>query len=284
MTNYNDILESVAGELNLKEEEEKNTDELEDEEEILDGDDDDEIEDSELEEDNESEDEDELEESEEEEEKPDKLGVTGDELFGTQKVKVTKEEKQNYAFEQLRKKAREGEEELKRLEEIAKAYGFSTYKDMVDKLQKDAAEKKAKELGVDPKFYEDLQNTKRQLEQLQREREIEANQIKINTFVSRLNEFAKEFNLDDTDKAELINSLDEDGFTVDSLYKIKNYKKVFSGYLSEKILQKEEQKKLAQERKRKSLEEKRIESTGDDLGKLNIDALVEAAMKGRNLY
>lgn len=280
MPDFNKIMTSVAEELNLedKELETEEETELEEDEEV-----EEEVLDGEVEEETNEEETEEEETEDEEEVVQTKLGVTGEEEF-TPKTKITAEEKQRFAFEKLRKEAKEKAEELQKLEEVAKAYGFNTYKEMMSKLEKDVSDKKAKEMGVDPKFYEDLQNTKKQLEQLKREREEETSRTKINTFVSRLNEFSKENNLTEEDKQALINSLDEDGFTVESLYNVKNYKKLFSGYVSDKIIEQKKQQEIEKLSKKKNLEEKRM-TTGNGTGdKVSLDQLVELAMKRRSTY
>jgi len=259
-----DILKGALEDLGVKDEVLKE----EDEEEVLDG----------------TEDELDDEEDEVEEEEVNQEEVVDDVVIEPvveqpKPQKPTKEEKERFAFEELRRKAKASEEATRQLDEIAHAYGFASNVEMIAKLQQDASAKKAKEMGVDPKFYEDLQNTKKELEAIKRAREEEVTRNKVNTFISRIDEFAKENSLTETEKSELINTLDEDGFTIDTLSNIKNYKNLFSGYIKDKLLAKEQQKLFEKDEKRKRLHEDKLTDTGYVKEKFNLDTAVEALIK-----
>lgn len=264
---YN-ILEDIAKELNLKEEEledEKELEEDESDEEELEEEDDSEV----LEED------DDIEQEENEEEDDESL-----KNLEFKPQAPSKEEKEKFAFEKLRREAKERAAELEQFEELAHSYGFSSYKEMYAKMQQEAMEREAKKQGIDPRIYKELQETKKSLEELKKERQMEVQQTKIQTVVTRVDAFCKQNNLSETDKVELLNSLDEDGFTVDNLFKIKNYDKLFTGYVKEKVLAAEKQKEIEKEAKRNRLQEKKFQ-TGGNQETFDMDKAIEALMKSR---
>jgi hypothetical protein len=236
------------------EEEEELEEELEEDEEVLDGEDD--------------------EDEEVLTEKPDL------------KTKPTKEDKERFAFEKLRKEAKEKDEQLrqkedqlKQLDEVAAAYGYTDSKAMIDTIQKQAMKKRADEQGIDIKIYEELQNTKKQIEQLKKEKEQEESSRRVTMFIDKINTFSEKQSLSVDEKEELINRLDEDGFTIETLYNIKNYEKLFTGYLSDKILEKTKQKDLQKEEKRKRLKEDRITNPSNQKETIDANKLIDTLIK-----
>ena len=277
MTFEKDFLKQVAEDLNLKDEEElklEEDEEIEEDEETINIEDEDLVlDDDEDEEDDEDDDEDEDEETEPE--KPAQPVVTETQT----KPKPTRDEKAQYAFEKLRKEAESAKTYEKQLNEIAAMYGFTDSKEMLTKLQKDAIAKQAKEKGIDPAIYEEWQETKKQLEQIKQEREQEIAIHKIQKVLSQIDVFATKNNLSETEKEELIDRLDEDGFTIETLSTIKNHEKVFAGYLSDKIMEKEKQKMLEKETKRKKLEEEKFSKTAAPTEKVNLETLLNTLFK-----
>lgn len=265
----NDILKNALLELGVKDEEEIKEDEDELEPEV-----EPEVTDEDLEED------DEILEVEDDEEEVDETKI---EVKPIQKepVSPTKEEKKAYAFEQLRKKAKEAEDKQKQLNEIAEAYGFSNSEEMIVKLKDDALNKKAAAEGVDPKFYKDLQITKQKLEELQRERESEREITKVNTFISRMDKFAADNGLSIDEKNVLIDNLDNDGYTLDTLVNVKNVEKLFASYVSDKIIEKEKQKLIEKQAKRKGLKEEPIDTLSNKKPKLSVDEMIMEMLKNR---
>jgi len=194
--------------------------------------------------------------------------------------KLTPEQKASRAFARLRIENREKEEELKRLENIAEAYGFKSYNEMVEQLEIEAVDKRAKEENLDPKVYRRIHETERKLEALEKEREEEILRNKVNTVNARLDGFISSNNLTEDHKVKLLEHLDNDGFTIDDLYKIKNPNRLFTGYMTDDIVESKRQKALAKEKKKAKLAEDKFKGTGGSEN-FTMDDLINAVVSRR---
>lgn len=194
--------------------------------------------------------------------------------------KLTPEQKASRAFAKLRIENKEKEEELRRLENIAEAYGFKSYKEMVEQLEVEAVDKRAKEENLDPKVYRRIHDTERKLEALEKEREEENLRNRVNTVNARLDGFISSNNLTEDHKIKLLEHLDNDGFTIDDLYKIKNPNRLFTGYMTEDIVESKRQKALAKEKKKAKLEEDKFKGTGGSEN-YTMDDLINAVVSSR---
>lgn len=279
-----DILKETMGELNIDENKEKfNLDPEEVVGEILD-EKEDELEEEELEEEEleeeESFDEDELvfdlEEEEEDEEDEEDLEE------GTFKRKPTKEEKQRYAFEKLRKENKEKENKLKELDTIAQTYGYRDHNEMVERLKQDALEKEAQKRGIDPNIYKEMDEYKRKIEQLEEAQRNERERTKVNMFINRVDSFASKYDLSQDTKNKLITKLDEDGFTVDTLLQIKNYDKMFLGYVNEDVSEAKRQKKLELEARKRKIQEDKFKNQGND-DEFSLEDLIDKMVKSSRI-
>lgn len=286
-----DILKETMGELNIDENKEKFK--LDPEEvvgEILD-EKEDELEEEELEEEEleeeETFDEDELvfdlEEDEEDEDEEDEEDDDEEDLEEeTFKRKPTKEEKQRYAFEKLRKENKEKENKLKELDTIAQTYGYRDHNEMVERLKKDALEKEAQKRGIDPNIYKEMDEYKRKIEQLEESQRSERERTKINMFINRVDSFASKYDLSQDTKNKLISKLDEDGFTVDTLLQIKNYDKMFLGYVNEDVSEAKRQKKLELEARKRKIQEEKFKNQGND-DEFSLEDLIDKMVKSSRI-
>lgn len=193
------------------------------------------------------------------------------------RTKRTREEKERYAFEKLRKENKEKEERLKELDEIATAYGFTSHEAMLDKLREDAELKQARERNIDPEIYKTLKEQERELEKIKKEREEEKARSSVNTVITRVNDFKEKHSLDDSDIEDLLNDLDADGFTPEQLSRISNYEKLFTGYLRDTIIEKERQRRLKKEDKKKRLSESKLDGSGGN-EEYSLDDLITATL------
>lgn len=260
------ILEELEKELSFEEKEEDEEDEeLEDDEDLSYDDESDE----------DSEDDDEEEEEDEEEDV-----VLDEDEEPIRPQKRSKEEKTNFAFAELRKQNKAQKDKIDKLNDVAITYGFKDHEDMLKKLEEDAIVKKAKEQNIDPTLYKRMHEQEKQLETLKREREEEKTAQKATIVLTRVNEFIKETGLPESEKEGLIAALDDDGFTIDTLASIKNYKALFKGYVADKLLETERQKELAREAKKKRLEEKKFKDTGNP-AEASLDDIINNLIKTR---
>lgn len=265
--NYNDFTRSILDEMNLEvDEDEKDDDEEEEEEDFV-----------EEEEEEEEVDESEDDEDDDEEEDEEGDGLTGDESF---QHTPTKEEKAHYAFKKLREENKELGTKIEKLDELAKAYGFASHDDMLTKLEEDKMRKEAASKKVDPDYYVELRKTQKRVEELESLRKMEYEKAALNKFVTDLDNFAKEFSLNDGEKTALVQRMEEDGITANDVVKWKNPRAVFKGYVEDKIVKRVEQRQIDKSEKRKKLKEERHGQSPDN-PKISMDALVEYAMKKR---
>jgi hypothetical protein len=194
-------------------------------------------------------------------------------------VRPIKQEKQDYAFKELREKNKTLESKISALDEIAQRYGFGTHDDMLKTLEEDSIKKEAQQQNIDPKFYKELKETQKKLDRLENEKKEEVKQVKLQSFLKDLDSFSKDFNLNDSEKQNIIEKMDNDGYTIDMLLGIKNPRVIFKGYVEDKIVQKTEQRLIEKTAKKKTLEEKPYSSTPTTKPVQDLDALADWAIK-----
>lgn len=263
MTNE-DLLKKVSESLNLKSGEELEEERLAAEAAELeangtDADDDDDDDNLDNPAEIEIEEEDEEDDDEEDDEAPSIDGINSNAFDNPTR---TKEEKNNFAFAKLRKENKETKEELARVQALAEAYGFSDYKAMLEQLDKEAMAKKARDEGLDPKVYKRIYETERQLEEIKRQREEEISNSRVLQVNSRLDGFIEKNSLKEADKTKLIMALDEDGYRIEDLVRLKNPEMLFKTYLQSEISEIKNQKEIEKAEKRKKLEETKYQGEG----------------------
>lgn len=267
-----DVLEEMLDEKeefeeDIKEEVKKTSEEFEDIEEIED-------EFDEFEEDDEEDEEDylDLEDGEEDE----------DEF--TPSFKKTREDRAHHAFEKLRKENKEKEERLAELDELADAYGFTSRDAMLEQLRNDAYARQAKAENINPEIYRTLKEQERELNRIKEEREQERMQLSAQTVKSRIDTFSDKYNLSEDDVEKLVSDLDSDGFTIEHLARVRNYEKLFTGYMKDTIVESERQKRLDREKRKRKLAESKLDSSGRD-EQYTLDDLIESTIaKNKTIY
>lgn len=245
--NPNEVLEELLGEEELEEE----IEDFEDEEEI---------------------------EEEDEDDDEEIVYDEGDEEFSfDEPVKPTKEQKAEYAWAEMRKDNKQKQLELDRLNQIAVGYGFKNHSEMLDKLEEDRLIKEAKAKGQDPEVFKKMHSMENEIETLKKERRAEIERERALKFLNNVDNFIEKNSLSENEKKELIEKLDEDGFTVDDLSKIKNTDALFSSYVKGTLSERERQAQLEKEAKRKRLEEDKFTGTGAD-AELTLEELMNATV------
>lgn len=245
--NPNEVLEELLGEEELEEE----IEDFEDEEEI---------------------------EEEDEDDDEEIVYNEGDEEFSFEEpVKPTKEQKAEYAWAEMRKDNKQKQLELDRLNQIAVGYGFKNHSEMLDKLEEDRLIKEAKAKGQDPEVFKKMHSMENEIETLKKERRAEIERERALKFLNNVDNFIEKNSLSENEKKELIEKLDEDGFTVDDLSKIKNTDALFSSYVKGTLSERERQAQLEKEAKRKRLEEDKFTGTGAD-AELTLEELMNATV------
>lgn len=194
-------------------------------------------------------------------------------------VQPPKQEKQDYAFRELREKNKSLESKITALDEIAQRYGFKSHDEMLKTLEEDSIKKEAQNQGIDPKFYRELKDTQKKLERMEREKVEEVKNLKLQTFMKELESFSKELHLNEDEKQNIIQKMDDDGYTVDMLLGIKNPRVIFKGYVEDKIVRNTEQRVIEKTAKKKRLEEQTYQGDNSGTVKRDMDALADWAIK-----
>jgi hypothetical protein len=169
-------------------------------------------------------------------------------------VKPIKDNKQDYAFKQLREEADNAKKELSskkqvlsEIELLAQSQGFNSVDEFLAAWKERQIEEQAKKQNTDPKVLKELQQTKERLSKIEQER----NEVVKNTNINRVNnaiaKFAASNKLADSDMNKIIANMDADQVTVDMLVAAPNetLEKMLTGYAQDIIIERKVQEKLA---------------------------------------
>lgn len=225
-----------------------------------------------------------------------------DTVDGVELVEVEDEEeesgetvnKQEYAWKELRTKNQQLQRELetkeqyvKRLEMMAQGLGYSNADDLLKKYDDEQISKEAETKGVDPKFYKEFKEMQNELQLTKRQKEEQYRNLQIQNFTGTLDTLAAENGLTESEKQQIVNQLESDGYTLDDIINIKSPKRLLTGYMVDKIAERKVQSKLKQQKKEVFADDKHnssAEVTEDDLEKTIADEMKQyARSKGYNL-
>ena len=198
-------------------------------------------------------------------------------------VKPTPEEKQRYAFEKLRKESAEAkkekarlEQERKELEDIAVAYGYKSYTEMVEALREEKIKKEAARNNMDVEIYKRVHESEQKVQKLEQERMAERRLNKLNAFVASFDKFLETNGLTEGDKEDILASMEEDGYTLDDLIETKKPETLIKAYAVDKLKEKAVRDALVKKSTKEKLKETKLTETGrvaesEDLEKLLAD-------------
>lgn len=166
--------------------------------------------------------------------------------------KPSKEDKKNYAFaelnrerKQFQKEAQENKKYRDIIEELAKASNSADVDTYIKGLRNRLDQFNAKKSGVSDEVYQQLQQQKRQIAQLQNQRNQELVKERVNSFNNALNSVKKEFGFNDDDVTDMFNNLEKMGYTVETLLATPSPDLLIRGALSNKIVERKIQKQKA---------------------------------------
>lgn len=190
------------------------------------------------------------------------------------KAKTQKE----YAFSKLRtensslKKERDDyKSNSDFLESLAKDYGYDDVSKFQDAVKLARYEKEAQAKGYDPELYKKTMEQEARIKELERQREQELFDRKIEKFKEAL-EFAS--NTYGVSEDEIFNRLEGAGVSVDELLSISNPKTYLDGVLVDKIRDKAKQSQIDDIKNMKSLVEDKNEQGSAPDG-ITIDSLLK---------
>lgn len=240
-----DIDDILSKELNIKdvEEEEDMDEDVEDIEESNDG---------------EEENIDEVDESNEDGESKEEVTTDKDESddVDDSAKKVTKEDKKEFAFTQMRKdnselktKVDELSKESDFIKEIALSQGYTDVNKFKEDYTKARLIQEAKEKGIDPELYQrnaELEQRIKNLEAQNRESELK---IKANNIKEAIDSAVNEYNLGEKGQNLILDRLEKEGYNVETLLNLPNPKTIIKSVLLEEIQEKIKQDQISKSEK-----------------------------------
>ena len=199
--------------------------------------------------------------------------------------KPSADDKKEFAFSKIRKEnsdlknqLNQKNEESEFLSRMAAQYGYTDVKKFQADYEKARIEQEAKNKGLDPVLYAQLQESNRriaELEQKQKETELVN---KAANFKSAVDKAVVDYNLGEDGRNEIFNKLEEAGFSVDTLLEIPNPEILIKGILSDKIAEMSRQTQIDKMEKLDSLsDDKHTGSASND--SLSLDELIAKEMK-----
>lgn len=197
------------------------------------------------------------EEATEEEEKETK--PTGEETYSD-----SKETKQAFAFEKLRKevsqykqKAGEFEDLLLEIDNLALASGFKDRNDFIEKFRQSVIMKEAKTKNIDPAVLKELQDTKQRLAKIEQEKNNQEKNSKINSLSTEVKNFEKELQLTQAQVTGILTEMEKDGYTVDTLVglPINSVNRLLKSYAVDILAEREYQKRLSKDNGKPDMKE-----------------------------
>lgn len=215
----------------------------------------------------------ELEEDDEEED----LEGEGDETFKVDGFEfATKGERDQYLKDkdaytkmhrtnkELRQNVEHLSERNKVLETMADQLGYKSVDDFMAAYHEQQLQEEAKKQGVDPEVLKRQRQTDEKVAKLEQDLAYERQQKQIGKFMGELDSLANEYGLSEQEKEAVIDGLENDGYTIDDITRLRSPKRLIKGYMADAIAEKEYQRKLAAAKKSKTLQEKKLKGSGDN--------------------
>lgn len=201
--------------------------------------------------------------------------------------KPTDIEKKEYAFGKIRQENANLKQEKQKLEqesaflkELASSYGYSDVNKFKEDVRKARLDQEAKQKGIDPEIYRQLDDNKREIARLKAERDQDRLVSRATGFKSAVEDAISSYGVT---RDEIFLRLENAGYDVNTILSLPNPKIVIDGLLTDKILEASRQKdlkkretmdNLADEKHDNSASEKEV--TLDDLLKADMEAYKKA--------
>jgi len=165
--------------------------------------------------------------------------------------KPSVDDKKEFAFSKMRKEnsdlkaqAKERQEEIDFLNRLAAQYGYTDVKKFQADYEKARVQQEAKDKGLDPVLYSQLQESNKRIAELEKKQSETELMNKANDFKNAVDKAVADYNLGEDGRNEIFNKLEEVGFSVDTLLTIPNPEILIKGVLSDKIAEFSKQKQI----------------------------------------
>ena len=165
--------------------------------------------------------------------------------------KPTADDKKECAFSKMRKEnsdlknqLNESKAETEFLNKLAAQYGYTDVKKFQADYEKARVQQEAKDKGLDPVLYSQLQESNKRIAELESKQKEAELMNKANNFKIAVDKAVADYNLGEDGRTEIFNKLEEAGFSVDTLLSIPNPEILIKGVLSDKIAEFSKQKQI----------------------------------------
>ena len=165
--------------------------------------------------------------------------------------KPTADDKKEFAFSKMRKEnsdlknqLNESKAETEFLNKLAAQYGYTDVKKFQADYEKARVQQEAKDKGLDPVLYSQLQESNKRIAELENKQKEADLMNKARDFKEAVDKAVSDYNLGEDGRIEIFNKLEEAGFSVDTLLSIPNPEILIKGVLSDKIADFSKQKTI----------------------------------------
>lgn len=165
--------------------------------------------------------------------------------------KPSADDKKEFAFSKMRKEnsdlknqLNESKAETEFLNKLAAQYGYTDVKKFQADYEKARVQQEAKDKGLDPVLYSQLQESNKRIAELESKQKEAELMNKANNFKIAVDKAVADYNLGENGRNEIFNKLEEAGFSVDTLLSIPNPEILIKGVLSDKIAEFSKQKQI----------------------------------------
>lgn len=165
--------------------------------------------------------------------------------------KPSADDKKEFAFSKMRKEnsdlksqINEQSQEVEFLKKLAAQYGYTDVKKFQEDYEKARVQQEAKDKGLDPVLYSQLQESNKRIAELENKQKEAELVNKANAFKIAVDKAVADYNLGEDGRNEIFNKLEEAGFSVDTLLSIPNPEILIKGVLSDKIAEFSKQKQI----------------------------------------
>ena len=186
--------------------------------------------------------------------------------------------KKDHAFAELRaengnlKKERDGyKADSDYLKELASSYGYDDISKFQDAIREARYQKEAEAKGYDYDLYKKTMEQERRIAELEKEREQEITDRKLERFKTALDKAAETYGITEQ---EIFNRLETSGISVDDVLNISNPKLLIDGLLIDKVQNNAKQSQIKDLQNLQGLVEDKNEQTGS-VNEVTIESLLK---------
>jgi hypothetical protein len=199
--------------------------------------------------------------------------------------KPSADDKKEFAFSKMRKEnsdlknqLNEKNAETEFLNRLAAQYGYTDVKKFQADYEKARVQQEAKDKGLDPVLYSQLQESNKRIAELEKKQSETELMNKAANFKNAVDKAVADYNLGEDGRNEIFNKLEEAGFSVDTLLTIPNPEILIKGVLSDKIAEFSKQKQIDKLEKLDNLSDDKHNGDVPD-GSVSLDDIIAKEIK-----